>query len=101
MVLASGAITPPFAQNVIDPSPTAAPAPRAESASGSSPAALAAPGNPATNPPPAIRSLSPWFYEVEQLARASVEDSVIQTYITSSAGTFNLTARTLHLPDFS
>jgi hypothetical protein len=111
MVLASGALTPGFAQNVIDPSPTAAssektgtavlsptvttptaPAPRAESASESSPAALAAPGNPATNPPPAIRSLSPWFYEVEQLARAGVEDSVIQTYIINSAGTFNLTA---------
>ena len=111
MVLASGALAPGIAQNVIDPSPTAASsektgaavlspaittpaalAPRAESASGSSPAAPAAPGNPAAKSSPAIRSLSPWFYEVEQLARAGVEDGVIQTYITSSAGTFNLTA---------
>jgi hypothetical protein len=37
-------------------------------------------------------SLSPWFYEVERLARAGVDDSVVLAYINNTAGTFNLTA---------
>jgi hypothetical protein len=36
--------------------------------------------------------MSPWFYEVERLARAGVDDSVIFAYINNTAGTFNLTA---------
>jgi hypothetical protein len=36
--------------------------------------------------------MSPWFYEVERLAKAGVDEGVVQTYINSTAGTFNLTA---------
>ena len=36
--------------------------------------------------------MSPWFYEVERLARAGVDDTVIFAYINNTAGTFNLTA---------
>ena len=111
MALASGALAPGFAQNAVNPSQTvtssektraavlspavttpAARAPLAETASKSLPAAPAATGDPAAKTPPAILSLSPWFYEVERLARAGVDDSVIFAYINNSAGTFNLTA---------
>jgi hypothetical protein len=111
MVLASGAVALGFAQNAINPSPAvtspektgaavlsptvttlAAPATRAETASKSLPAAPAATGDPVAKPPPAIRSLSPWFYEVERLARGGVDDTVIFAYINNTAGTFNLTA---------
>jgi hypothetical protein len=44
--------------------------------------------------------MSPWFYEVERLARAGIDDGVIRTYIISSAGTFNLTAdQVIYLKD--
>ena len=111
MVLTSGALAPGVAQNAIDPSPKvaspekpvtavlspavttpAAPAPRAETASKSLPAATAASGAPVAKAPPAILSMSPWFYEVERLARAGVDDTVIFAYINNTAGTFNLTA---------
>ena len=111
MALASGALAPGLAQDAINPSPTVTslektgtavlspvvttptpPAPRAETASKSLPAAPAATGAPVAKPPPAILSLSPWFYEVERLARAGIDDSVIFAYINNTAGTFNLTA---------
>jgi hypothetical protein len=38
------------------------------------------------------RYLSPWYYEVERLTQAGVEESVVLSYIDNSAGTFNLTA---------
>jgi hypothetical protein len=56
------------------------------------PAGSVAPQHPAANTPPAIISWSPWFYEVERLAQAGVDEGVVQTYINSTAGTFNLTA---------
>jgi hypothetical protein len=56
------------------------------------PAGSVTPQHPAANTPPAIISWSPWFYEVERLAKAGVDEGVVQTYINSTAGTFNLTA---------
>ena len=44
--------------------------------------------------------MSPWFYEVERLAKAGVDEGVVQTYINSTAGTFNLTAeQVIYLKD--
>ena len=111
MVLASGALAPGFAHAATEPSPTAvspektsaavaspaitapaAPAPRTDAVAVPSPAASVAPDHPTANPSPAIISWSPWFYEVERLAQAGVDEGVVQTYINSTAGTFNLTA---------
>ncbi|MGO8926679.1 MAG: hypothetical protein ACLQU3_07315 [Limisphaerales bacterium] len=111
MALASGALTPGLTQNAINPSPTVAspekagaavlsppvvtpavPAPSAETASNSLPATPAVSRAPVTSQSTAIVSLSPWFYEVERLARAGVDDSVLLAYINNTAGTFNLTA---------
>jgi hypothetical protein len=111
LMLAGGALAPGFTHAATEPSSSAvspektgaavsspaitapaAGAPRADATSEPSPAAPATPAQPATNPPPAILSMSPWFYEVERLAKAGVDDGVVQTYINSTAGTFNLTA---------
>jgi hypothetical protein len=110
-MLAGAAITPGFTHAAADPSSPAVspektgtaisstamtapatPALRADAASEPSPAAPAATAHSAANPPPAVISWSPWFYEVERLAQAGVDDGVVQTYINSIAGTFNLTA---------
>jgi hypothetical protein len=111
MVLASGALAPSIAQNAVKPLPavptsdktgaaalapavttTAAPAARAETTPNSLPAAPTAASAPDTKPSPTILSMSPWFYEVERLAKARVDDTVILAYINNTAGTFNLTA---------
>jgi hypothetical protein len=111
IILAGGALVPGVTPAATEPSSTAdspektgaaiaspvitAPAtlaPLPDAASEPSPTAAAAPDHPAANPPPAIISWSPWFYEVERLAKAGIEDGVVQTYINNSAGTFNLTA---------
>lgn len=119
MALASGALSPGVAQNAVNPSPPgaspdkagtpvlspaittpAALAAQADTPSKSLPAAPAVSGDAVANQPPAILSLSPWFYEVERLARAGVDDSVIMAYINNSAGTFNLTAeQVIYLKD--
>jgi hypothetical protein len=111
LVLASAALAPGIAQNAVNPAPTpasldkagaavlspavpvpAAPAPRAETTAKSPAAAPAASNGLVANPPLAILSRSPWFYEIERLARARVDDTVILAYIDNTAGTFNLTA---------
>ena len=110
-MLASGALAPGFTPAATDLSSTAdspdktaaaiaspaitapaAPTPRTDALSVPSSAASVAPNHPAANTPPAIISWSPWFYEVERLAQAGVDEGVVQTYINSTAGTFNLTA---------
>ena len=111
IILAGGALAPGLTPAATEPSSTAdspdktaaaitspaitapaAPLPRTDAASMSPPAVSVAPDHPTANPSPAIISWSPWFYEVERLAQAGVDEGVVQTYINSSAGTFNLTA---------
>ncbi len=36
--------------------------------------------------------VSPWFYEIERLTQAGVDEGVVLAYVANSAGTFNLTA---------
>ena len=50
------------------------------------------PGNAADKSLSSNRYLSPWFYEIERLTQAGVEEAVVLSYINNSAGTFNLTA---------
>jgi hypothetical protein len=111
IMLASGALAPGIAQNAVKPLPavptsektgattlapavttTATPAARAETTTNTLPAATPASGGSGAKPSPAILSMSPWFYEVERLAKARVDDTVIFAYINNTAGTFNLTA---------
>ena len=111
MVLAGGAVASGFAQNGPNPSQTAvslektgaaAPAPAAtasvepgtpsQSAPQPSTAVPTVPGNAADKSPSSNRYLSPWFYEIQRLTQAGVEDGVVLSYINNSAGTFNLTA---------
>src|ERR1019366_1297975 len=78
--LSSTAVSPEKTGTAISsPANTApmAPSARADAASELSPAASAAPVHQATKPPPAIISMSPWFYEVERLAKAGVEEGVV------------------------
>jgi hypothetical protein len=110
MVLGGGAVASGFAQNDLNPAPTAvssektggaAPAPAAaasvepgtapQAASESSTAAPAAPGNSGDKSLSSNRYLSPWFYGIEQLTQAGVGEAVVLSYI-NSAGTFNLSA---------
>jgi hypothetical protein len=118
-MLAGGALAPGFAQAATDPSPTAvspektgaaiaspattapaAPSPRTDAAAAPSPATPAAPDHSGANPTAGIVSKSPWFYEIERLAKAGVDEGVVQTYINSTAGTFNLTAdQVIYLKD--
>jgi hypothetical protein len=111
IVLASGALAPGIAQNAVKPLPAvptsdktgaaalapavtakATPAARAETTTNTSPAANPASGGSGAKAPAAILSMSPWFYEVERLAKAGIDDTVIFAYINNTAGTFNLTA---------
>jgi hypothetical protein len=111
MVLAGGAVASGLAQDGVNPSPTAVspektgaalPSPAAaatvelatppQTATPSSTAAPATPGNAADKAQPSNRYLSPWFYEIERLTQAGVEEAVVLSYINNSAGTFNLTA---------
>lgn len=54
--------------------------------------APAATGKPSDQTLPPRISLSPWSKEIQKLVRAGVEERVITSYITNSAGMFNLTA---------
>ena len=111
MVLAGGAVASGSAQDRVNPSPTAvspeksraavpSPAPAAtmelatppQTASPSSTAAPATPGTADGKSLASNRYLSPWFYEIERLTQAGVEETVVLSYINNSAGTFNLTA---------
>ena len=111
MMVTSGALALGVAQTAVNGSPTgaspektgaavlspavatsAAPAPQANTAPAPLMAAPAASGDSGASRPPAILSLSPWFYEVVRLAQAKVDDTVILAYINDTAGTFNLTA---------
>ncbi len=66
--------------------------PRIGAAADPSPATPVAPNHLGANPPSGIVSMSPWFYEIERLAKAGVDEGVVQAYINNTAGTFNLTA---------
>jgi hypothetical protein len=111
MVLAGGAVNSGFAQGDLDPSQTPvspeqsgagapAPATTAPVAPGTPPQAVtqppkvapAVPGHAADQPPASTLRLSPWYYEIQRLTQAGVEDGVVLSYIYNSAGTFNITA---------
>ena len=111
MVLAGGLVASGLAQNGVDPSQTAvssaktgapAPAPAAitsvepgipsQPAPQPSTAAPALTGNAQDKSLPPIQHLSPWFYEVERLTQAGVNEGVVLAYINNEAGAFNLTA---------
>jgi len=110
MVLTGGAVASGFAQNGLNPSPTAvssektgaaAPSPAAaasvepgtppQAAPQPATAAPAVPGNAGVESLSSNRYLSPWFYEIERLTQAGVGEAVVLSYI-NSAGTFNLSA---------
>ena len=111
IMLAGGAVASSFAQDGLNPSQTAVlpdktgpavppPAAAASVEVGTPPQAApqpsteapAAPGAAADKAPPPSGQLSPWYYEIERLTQAGVEDAVILSYIHNSAGTFILTA---------
>jgi hypothetical protein len=54
--------------------------------------APAVPGNADGKSLSSNRYLSPWFYEVERLTQAGMGEAVVLSYISNSAGTFNLSA---------
>ncbi len=111
MVLAGGVVASGFAQNGVDPSQTpvspaktgaAVPAPAvttsvepgipSQPAPQPSTAAPALTGNTQDKSLSPIHNLSPWFYEVERLTQARVNEGVVLSYINNEAGAFNLTA---------
>ena len=69
-----------------------APAANTSAAPQSSSATPAAPGKQSDPSLPPRISLSPWAHEIQKLVQAGVEERVITSYITNSAGMFNLTA---------
>ena len=107
MVLAVAGATSGCAQDGVNaPSPTSssdagkaiAPAANISAASQPSPAAPATPGKEGDQSLPPRTSLSPWAQEIQKLVRAGVDERVIMSYITNSAGIFNLTAdQIIHL----
>ena len=101
MVLAVAGAASGCAQDGVNAPPTtsssdagaaAAPAANTSAAPQSSPAAPASPGKQGDPSLPPPTSLSPWSHEIQKLVQAGVDERVITTYITNSAGMFNLTA---------
>ena len=110
-MLAGGVVASGFAQDGLSPAQKAvsperiglaAPSPAAPASveRGTPPPATpkpsaAAPDAPGTADGKSMASnriLSPWYYEIQKLTQAGVEESVVMSYINSSAGTFNLSA---------
>ncbi len=110
-VLAGGVVASGFARDSLNPSQAAVVAAKLAAATPAHVATTSVePGTPPqTAPQPStaapvtpsktddkslssVRYLSPWFYEVERLTQAGVDEPVILSYIANSAGTFNLTA---------
>ena len=98
MLLAAAAAASGFAQNGLNTppktsssDPAATPAPNISAAPQSSPASSVVPGKQSAQPVPSPTSLSPWSHEIEKLVQAGVDERVITTFITNSAGIFNLT----------
>lgn len=75
-----------------DPATAATSAANTSAAPQSSSATPAAPGKPSDPSPPPRISVSLWAHEIQKLVQAGVEERVITSYITNSAGMFNLTA---------
>ena len=101
MVLAVASAASGCARDGLSPSTKAsssAPATTATSAANtsavpqSSSSTPAAPGKPSDPSQPPRISVSPWTHEIQKLVQAGVEERVITSYITNSAGMFNLTA---------
>jgi hypothetical protein len=101
MVLAVASAASGCAQNGLNaPSPTSssdagkatAPAANTGAAHQPSTAAPGAPGKQSNQSLPPRISVSPWAHEIEKLVQAGVEERVITSYITNTAGMFNLTA---------
>jgi len=97
MLLAAAAAASGFAQNGLNTppktsssDPAATPAPNISAAPQSSPASSVVPGKQSAQPVPSPTSLSPWSHEIEKLVQAGVDERVITTFITNSAGIFNL-----------
>ena len=70
------------------PATTATSAANTSAAPQSSSAAPAAPGKPSDQLLPPRISVSPWAHEIQKLVQAGVEERVITSYITNSAGMF-------------
>jgi hypothetical protein len=101
MVLAVASAASGCAQDDLNaPSPTSssdaaeanAPAENPSAAAQSSSPAPAAPAKPNDQSLPPRISVSPWAQEIQKLVQAGVTERVITSYITNSAGMFNLTA---------
>jgi hypothetical protein len=101
MVLAVASAASGCAQDSINaPPPTSpsdagratAPAPNVSAAPQTAPAAPATPAKQGDQSSPPRITLSSWAQEIQKLVQAGVEERVITTYITNSAGMFNLTA---------
>src|ERR1039457_4596132 len=111
MILAGGTVACGFAQDDLNPSQKAA-SPEKIGAAAPSPAVpasvepgtfpqaapqapTAAPAKPGTADGKSLSSnryLSPWYYEIQKLTQAGVDEAVVMSYINGSAGTFNLSA---------
>ena len=111
MILAGGTVACGFAQDDLNPSQkavspeksgAAAPSPAVpasmepgtppQAAPQPSTAAPAKPGIADGKSPSSNRILSPWYYEIQKLTQAGVDEAVVMSYINGSAGTFNLSA---------
>jgi hypothetical protein len=91
MVLASGAVGPGVAQDVLKPSQTTL-SPSITAAAVPASAAPVLTNNASDKSPSSTLYASPWVDEVERLTKAGVDEGVVLAYVINSAGTFNLTA---------
>ena len=85
MVLAVASAASGCARDGLSPSTKASSSAPATAATSAAPAAPGKPSDP--SPPPRI-SVSPWAHEIQKLVQAGVEERVITSYITNSAGMF-------------
>jgi hypothetical protein len=89
---AQDGVSAPAPTGSSDSGKTTAQAPNISVAAQPSPAAPATFGKPDDQSVPVRLSLSPWSEEIQKLVQAGVEERVITSYVTNSAGIFNLTA---------
>lgn len=88
---AQDGVNAPATANSLDAGGATAPAPNSSAAAKTAPAAPASPHKQGDLSLTPRISLSPWAQEIQKLVQAGVEERVITTYITNSAGMFNLT----------
>jgi len=88
ILLATVAATSGCAHEGLDAPPTT----RSSDAGRAAAPAPVVPGKQGDSSLPPQTALSSWSHEIQELVQAGVEERVITTYITNSAGMFNLTA---------